>query len=61
MKLLCSEAHIGDLVHALYVDWVPAVLMERTGSGWRVEFLRPEATACPAVQRLIDAGTVVRA
>jgi hypothetical protein len=46
------------LVHALWLDNVPAVLMERTGPGWRVEFMRPGG--CPHVLALIERGTVRR-
>jgi hypothetical protein len=60
LKLLCHDDHIAALVQALAQDNCPAVLMERTGIGWRVEFLRPAAD-CNAVQALIDSGKVSRA
>jgi hypothetical protein len=59
MKLLCADEHMPLLVEALARDKVPAVLMERTGPGWHVEFLRP-AGECGAVMALIDSGTVER-
>ena len=59
MKLLCRDADMPRLVAALAADKVPAVLMERTGTGWRVEFLA-HATA-PAVAELLRIGVVQRA
>jgi hypothetical protein len=59
MKLLCPDADMPELVRALYLDAVPAVLMERTGPGWRVEFMRPAATT-PHVDDLIDREVVQR-
>ncbi len=59
MKLLCPDEHMPELCHALFLDNVPAVLMERTGPGWRVEALRPTAE-CPHVDYLIERGVVQR-
>jgi len=47
------------LVAALAADEVPAVLMERTGLGWRVEYLQPGEGA--AVAELLRIGVVQRA
>ena len=58
MKLLCSDANMPALVRALYLDHVPAVLMELTGTGWHLELLRPHE--CPELQKLLDSGTVER-
>ena len=58
MKLLCTDANMPQLVHALWLDEVPALLMERTGTGFRVEFLRPGP--CPHVLALIAEGVVSR-
>lgn len=58
MKLQCDESRIAELVTALWADKVPAVLMERSGSGWHIEFLRPHE--CPAVLALIQSGAVTR-
>lgn len=58
MKLRCPDESMPELVKALCDDNVPAVLMERTGSSWHVEFMRPHE--CPAVRALIDSGRVTR-
>jgi hypothetical protein len=60
MKLLCPDADMPELVRALYLDAVPAVLMERTGPGWRVEFMRPASATTPHVLELIERGVVKR-
>lgn len=59
MKLLCRDADMPRLVAALAADVVPAVLMERTGNGWRVEYL--QAGDGPAVAELLRIGVVQRA
>ena len=58
-QLLCSDADMLRLVVALAADKVPAVLMERTGTGWRVEYLH--ASDGPAVAELLRIGVVQRA
>lgn len=58
MKLLCADADMPALAHALWLDQVPAVLMQLTGTGWHVEFLRP--SECPNVLALIERGVVKR-
>jgi hypothetical protein len=58
MKLLCNDADMPALVRALFLDHVPAVLMELTGVGWHIELLRPHE--CLELQRLLDDGTVKR-
>ncbi len=57
MKLLCPDEHMPELCHALYLDNIPAVLMERTGPGWHVEMLRP-AKDTPHLDYLIERGVV---
>jgi hypothetical protein len=57
MKLLCPDKDMPELVHALYLDNIPAVLMERTGPGWHVELLRP-AVATPHLDYLIERKVV---
>jgi hypothetical protein len=59
MKLHCADDVIELLVRALAADQVPAVLMERTGAGWRIEFMRP-AKDCPTVEALVVSGKVER-
>lgn len=58
-KLLVAEDDMPQLVEALWLDDVPAVLMERTGTGWRIEYLQPAKS--PAVAALIAAGVVRQA
>ncbi len=57
MKLLCADDKMPELVHALYLDNVPAVMMERTGPGWHIELLRP-AAATPHLDYLLERGVV---
>lgn len=59
MKLVCDDKDMQVLVHALWLDEVPAVLMEITGTGWHIEFLRP--SECVNVLALIAKGVVKRA
>jgi hypothetical protein len=61
MKLRCPDKDMPALVRALYLDNISAVLMERTGPGWRVEFMRPASATTPHVDDLIDRGLVERA
>jgi hypothetical protein len=58
VKLLCSDANMPRLVTALADDAIPAVLMERTGTGWRVEFMATAPT--PAVDQMLSIGLVQR-
>lgn len=57
VKLTCSDADMPRLALALGLDSVPAVMMERTGSGWHVEFVRPNQ-GVPKVEELLKAGVV---
>ena len=41
MKLSCKDEDMPALCEALAQDMVPALLMERTGPGWIVTYLRP--------------------
>ena len=57
MKLTCSDENMAKLVHAMYLDHVPAVMMERAGPGWHIEFVRPPH-ATPYVDNLLALGIV---
>lgn len=59
MKLLCADADMPALVHAIWLDEIPAILMERTGSGFMVEFMR--TGGCQHVLALIARGVVSKA
>lgn len=39
MKLTAPHYAIGPIMHALHDSEVGAVLMERTGPGWAIEFM----------------------
>jgi hypothetical protein len=56
MKLLVPRDAIAEVAEALYLDQVPAVLMERTGPGWHIEFMRH--APCPHVLALVERGVV---
>jgi hypothetical protein len=57
VKLSCTDEAIPQLALALGLDNVPAVLMERTGPGWHVEFVRPNQ-GVPRVEELLKQGVV---
>ena len=41
MKITAPHYAIGPLMHVLHDSEVGAVLMERTGPGWMIEFMTP--------------------
>lgn len=53
MKLTAPHYAIGPLMHALHDASVGAVLMERTGPGWIIEFMtRLDADTVTTITRL---------
>jgi hypothetical protein len=53
MKLTAPHYAIGPLMHTLHDSEVGAVLMERTGPGWVIEFMTPlQPETVTAITRL---------
>ena len=56
MKLTCRDEDMPALCEALAEDMVPALILERTGPGWIVTYLRPGHGE--AVAALIASGVI---